>query len=437
MEWKTTAIPSPTGRFALAATTMLCAYQLLQTHSWRMLEWMLVQIPPSTYETLKLEAVGIPCSSPLASYCVWRRTMLLAAFPSLTFWGISSLHYLWGDMERYALITWFGKILIFLPIFAGLALVVGTAGALWHWTDPVLSNRWIMVGWILSLGLPFIPGFVPVDFILSKELLADPATHQWYNNFYAMVYMEALVPVYVSIPLGMVRASLRIRGLLPDNGLAGWILMVTLPFKMLLLTLGLAFASQMVGDVKVIVAMTLYMVGPIVYFWNRKLYTDPIAEDWREKVQRRQAIVRWSGLAALLLLSVWLFTADVYGKSIVGVADGDDDASNDPFYTYSDVAQKLFEVMGCTFISTLCFADLFLRAAIAHWSSSRNQRHRSVGEPQRSAVYRGMQTELEPSQVSHQLCNCWGHSKQQPSLARKADRAKHDAEDFDLTESFH
>lgn len=362
-----------------------------------MLEWMLVKIAPTPYETKKLEAAGIT-NPTLASYCVWRRTVLMLAFPSLAFWGISSLGFLGADKEIFEPFNWLGKILIFLPIFAGILLVVGSAGALWHWTNPVLSNRWVMAGWLLSLGLPFIPAFFPIDVIAGEELLEqfrlDPTTHQLVNNTVAVLYMIQLVPTFVSIPFGMVRASLRIRGLLPDSALAGWILMVTLPLKIMVLVLGLVLASQMIGHVMLIVAMTLYIIGPVAYFWNRKLYTDPVTGDWEERVQKRQAIVRWAGLVALILFSVWLFTADLYGKKIVGMADGDGDPTNDPIYTYSAIIRLIFEFMGRMFMATLCFADLFLRAAIANWSSDVEQREQTINAEQRDAMYSGMKEQL-------------------------------------------
>jgi hypothetical protein len=366
-----------------------------------MLEWMLFLIPPSPYETKKLEAAGIT-NATLASYCAWRRTMLMLAFPSLAFWSLSSLSSLGDDMSAYSLFNWMGKILLSLPIFAGLMLVVGSAGALWHWTNPIKSNRWVMVGWLLALGLPFIPAFFPIKYIMDRELQielsADPASFPAINNMLATLYMIQLVPTFVSIPLGMVKASLRIRGLLPDNALAGWILMVTLPLKAMVFVLGLVLASQLIGDIMLIMAMALFIIGPLVYFWNRKLYTDPIDGDWQEKVQRRQALVSWSGLAGLILICAWLFTADFNGKRIVGKADNDDDPDNDPISTYGNIVRMVFEFSGRTFMATLCFADLFLRAAIANWSSDvqlRGSGSQTINGQHRDDMYTAIQAELK------------------------------------------
>jgi hypothetical protein len=136
--------------------------------------------------------------------------------------------------------------------------------------------------------LPFLPTFFPIKRIVARDIAAelrnDPNAHAALNNFFALAYMVTLVPIIISVPLGTVRAALRIRGLLLNSSLAGWILMVTLPLKVLISLLGLVLASQIVGDSLLILAMAFFLIGPFVYLYSRKLYTDHPAPDWERQV---------------------------------------------------------------------------------------------------------------------------------------------------------
>jgi hypothetical protein len=197
-------------------------------------------------------------------------------------------------------------------------------------------------------------------------------------QLFALVYMVTLVPITISVPLGTVRAALRIRGLLLNSSMARWILMVTLPLKVLISLLGLVLASQIVGDILLILAMTFFLIGPFMYLCSRKLYTDHPAPDWERQVLRRQQIICVTGLMGLGLLAAWSFTTKLYGKKLLGVNRTGDE--NDPLWTYTKLLQVLFEFTGRTFIANVCFADMFLRAAIANWESDFHQRQNNAYE---------------------------------------------------------
>jgi hypothetical protein len=71
--------------------------------------------------------------------------MLLLAFLSLLYSAIGSLRHL-GDanaMEPYNAV---GKVVLYLPVFAGSILTIGSVLALWHWTNHKRSSQWALGG---------------------------------------------------------------------------------------------------------------------------------------------------------------------------------------------------------------------------------------------------------------------------------------------------
>jgi hypothetical protein len=77
-------------------------------------------------------------------------------------------------------------------------------------------------------------------------------------------------------------------------------------------------------------------------------------------------------------LTAWSFTAKIYGKKMLGMNRAGDE--NDPLWTYPKLVQVLFEFTGRTFVATVCFADMFLRAAIANWETDFVQRQTNAYE---------------------------------------------------------
>jgi hypothetical protein len=162
--------------------------------------------------------------------------------------------------------------------------------------------------------------------------------------------------------------------------------------------------------------------------------------------------VRWTGLLGLILLVAWLVTADWYGRPLLGPRnDGDGVAENDPLWTYGKLVRFVFEFMGRTFCATLCFADLFLRASIAHWHAEainrqRRARQRSVMalslrasvaniitySDHRDAKYADMQRELQSQQRNTGSSNVTSEAVFDPD-EDKDERTNNDDNDSDPT----
>jgi hypothetical protein len=356
-----------------------------KTHVLRLFEWRLVQVQPFPKEADKLDAAGVT-SSTLRSYSVWRKSMLLLAIPSLVYGALGSF----ADVATgdYSVFNGLGKLLLILPGFAGIVLTVGSIGGLWHWTNHAISNRWVLSGWLGSLALPFIPALFPLKLLLKEEYSVyygrNPDEYQALATLVAFLYVFTLLPTVVSIPLGMLRAALRIRGLLPDNTLAGWIMMITIPLNTMIVLMGLVMASQFAGSYILIIAMICFLIGPLVYIYNRTLYTEPFTSELEPKLKHRQTIVRVINLVGLLLLIIWMLSDEINGQPVLGTKVDSDSSQGDdlygenseatPFWTYREIFQMWFEFLGRTLVATLGFADIFLRAALASWRTEVRQR---------------------------------------------------------------
>jgi hypothetical protein len=287
-----------------------------------------------------------------------------------------------GVATDYSVFNGLGKRLLILPGFAGIVLTVGSIGGLWHWTNHTISHRWVLSGWLGSLALPFIPALFPLKLLLNDAYSdyyysRNPDANQAVATYAAFLYVFTLLPTVVSIPLGMLRAALRIRGLLPDNTLAGWIMMITIPLNTMLVLIGLVMASQFAGSYILIMAMVFFLVGPLVYINNRTLYTEPLTSEVEPQLKHRQSTVRAINLVGLLLLIIWLLSDDhpVLGTKV----DSDDffvvqNSEEQPIWTYRGVLRMWFEFLGRTLVATLGFADIFLRVALASWRTEVKQR---------------------------------------------------------------
>lgn len=379
----------------------------LVTHAIRMIEWKLVETRPLAFEARKLAATGTVTSSTLLSYTCWRRSMLLVAFPSLLYSAVGSFFENESTDLDDKTLTLFGKIVTFLPRFGGVLITLGSAGALWYWTNNNISNRWVMSGWIASLALPFIPALFPVKWTTEynsgyekyDEYLAKfPTFLDAQDAFYAQARVRAslyhgiaLLPIIISFPLGMLRSALRIRGLMPDYSLAGWILIVTVPLYTLILLVALAMIAQIVGSALLIVAMLLFVIGPLIYLVQRKLFTDSIISETERELQRTQRIVRSTGILGLILTIVWMLTSELEGLRVVGTANAQDDLQ--AILSYYEFIRIGFELMGRTLISSLCFADMYLRATLANWRTEVKRRDNYENE-NRDENYNAMNNEL-------------------------------------------
>lgn len=351
----------------------------LKAHVSRIQEWKLVELRPLPYEFKRLTEDGVT-SPTLQSYSVWRRSMLLTALPSLIYSAIDSFVGVTNEIN-FEDLNAFGKFVYILPLLSGSVLTVGAAGAWWYWTNNSRSKSWAQACWITSLILPVIPNVFPIQWLVTSSygafLRENEAIFFLLRTQLSIASAATLMPILISFPLGMLRSALRIRGLLPDYSLAGWILIVVSPLYILIVTLCLILASQFVGTGLLLVGIAFLVAGPLIYLWKRKLFTESIITEMEAQVIKVQMVVRWTGLLGLFLVILWSFTATVEVQGIevrlIGwsVENGGEVA---PILTYAQWVRLVCLLVGFVLMSSLCFADIFIRFSLADWRTEIKRR---------------------------------------------------------------
>jgi hypothetical protein len=232
----------------------------------------------SDAEKAELSKAGITGET-AQRYLAWRRSMLWVALVPLAFSGIalvidSAIYSLAGDALKGV-----GILLEVLRVLTLLGLPALAALAALTWNKPQLSTLLATLGLLVCFGLPIViqllpPGwwlaggsgpFAPLLGLFARHGLGEP----W------PMLLGILVSL-MSIPPGLLRASLRVRTLLPEAAVTG------LPVVGFAVLSGLFFFGMLVDDPHFTTpALGLFFVlcmtmAPFCYLVGAKSFLRPI-----------------------------------------------------------------------------------------------------------------------------------------------------------------
>lgn len=302
-----------------------------------------------------------PCDNEIVhKYLVWRKSSLLMAGIVLTLTALLSL--LGLAFESWEFSNGLGVLALLSQYISPVVLAVAVWVAFFFWLrKPFTSMRSLSYGWLTSLVMALWPLVVPAEYFIAGgldfginddqvEALAEFST----RAYLALHYVIAVFPVIVTVPSGIIRGSLRIRGLLPECSLAGWLIVITSPLYPLIVLMAVVLVSQLLGNFLLVAGAAFFMAAPSLYVFRSKLYTKPKLTDQEiSQVNLNQRIIGGLTTVGLILIAVWCLadtTLDITAARIVNL---------------------LLSFFGNLFCNTVVFADVVFRMTVNSLSEDR------------------------------------------------------------------
>ena len=325
------------------------------------------KVNPSDQESQKLAAKAQQNES-LQKFVVWRRSALLVASPSVFVSMILAFVNLEGLFSPDSARNRFGQAIWLITSCADMFLLIAMMYSYFTWHQVVRSTRGLRIGWALATIAPFLPAVFPLEIIARQDFLdlLTNAEITFAKFVWALAYVIELLPVVVTLPGSAVRASLRVRNLLPHSSIPGWILIICAPFYSLIVLVALVVITQVAGDVLLLVGTFLVVAKPWLYMVRGGLFVGPSTPE----VEGQISILLWIGLAVgivgnVLVLS-WALTANVSGVRPLGQPSGPDDETI-YLLSFRQFFQILFETIGRVMVSTVVFSDMIVGIVLQNY----------------------------------------------------------------------
>lgn len=330
-------------------------------HVKRALEWNLRATPVTADETRELISLGVD-DEESRKYHAWRRSVLTVI---LLFGGVTVLlDTISAAAADHSNLSGFGGFLEVLQIASLLVMPVMALRALRVWSRHKRSRRIAAIGWIVSFGAPLLFALIPV----TARYDVDGGIRDQVRLVGAMAYYITLMPTVLALIPGIMRACLRIKVLLPQSILPGWFLVGAAPIWMFLFMVIFVTVNQLAGDFLLIVGVLAITGAPLLYLLHVALITRPLSSDDDQKrllqIQRQVRLILTVGIGFLLL---WLFTASMFGKDLIGI-----DADKSMIRPWSiDLIRLPVEFVSHSMFTMCLAADLFMVMNLSVWKHTK------------------------------------------------------------------
>jgi hypothetical protein len=304
-------------------------------------------------------------------YALWRRAMLwVAAVPAAFAALFGFINVLALDKEASEALSGFGALVLFVGAVSLFALPICAILAANAYDQLRTSMRLVLLGAAISLGMPLVIVFMPerIMFDMSAVNVSNQATMLATRILLGINFYLLLLPPLLAFLPAVSRACIRLKTLLPQSLVPGWVLVASLaPF--FILTLGaFGLLYQFVGNGLLILGLILWVGAPLLYLWRFSLLTRPLTEKRNlVTLANMQLAVLGAIMLGVLLLIIYLFTSHALGRSIVG---SDRDASWLRPWSL-EIHKKWLEYIGWTVFLTVLVADLLMQMSIWVWREER------------------------------------------------------------------
>jgi hypothetical protein len=343
-----------------------------QGHFKRAAVWRLERVSATPAEAAALATAGITDAA-VQGYAAWRRSALFVAAPVVALTAVLAVVG-FKDVETDDPITQLGVLAQILPLLGPVALAIGVAAGIANWTAVKKGSRALSIGWVLSVVLPLIPALMPIDWLLDHDSLVqlaggDVATVDAILGLtkveLAVGYLIALLPILITFPGGVVRASLRAKGLLPSAALPGFFLVTTAPFYSLIVLVAVVLLIQFLGTGLLVAGAVLLALSPWVYVINRRHFIgNAVGDGMSDGLDKATKTNGWLSLAGLAAIVLWALTSKVQGLDVLDKGDGG-------WFDALTVGRTLAEAFARSFVTTVAFTHIFLSLTVTAWKANK------------------------------------------------------------------
>ena len=232
---------------------------------------------------------------------------------------------------------------------------------------------------------PLVVAMLPLDWLVSGSLGAvtgvdsgDDRDELFARIAVSVQYAIVLLPSLLSFPSGLVRGAARVKRMLPAGTIAGWVLVIMTPVYAVFFVLALILVQHLAGNGVLLAGAALLAASPFVHLAAVKLYIFPLTtDDEVRRLDRVQRLAGGVGLAGMIMILVWAFTATIGDKRIVGGSDG----LLDPL----GAVLSALELVARVLVTSVVFSYLLLQVTESS-VAARPQLHRPRGaRPPRGA----------------------------------------------------
>jgi len=334
------------------------------------------QATPIPDEEAKLTRAGV-MDVTARKFAVWRRSALfVAAVPCAfaAFFGV--INVLDMDKSEKEIFSLFGMFLLYIQAFALFALPVAAVFGALAYHRLSLSTKWVVIGGLISFGVPLTIAFVPSDWLIELKTTSTTTVGQVEAMKSAVgvslgiEFYLLLLPMVLSLLPAVSRACVRMKLFLPESLVPGWGLVTSAPLCVLLTLATFVLLYHIAGNALLIAGLLLWIAAPLLFLTQFNLFTRPITSLAEQAaIIRTSFIVLCMIIAGVILLVIYLFTAKIplVGMTLVGF-----DESTSVLRPWSlRIHKKWIEYVGRSLFLSVFFGDLILRMAISVWREAR------------------------------------------------------------------
>jgi hypothetical protein len=239
------------------------------------------------------------------------------------------------------------------------------------WATPRVSRTALLAGWAASFLVPVAIALTPwgwwtVDPEAGQFPRLQAAERVVEGVLWGSYYVVVLSPAVLALVPGIIRACVRVKMLLPEAMLPGWLLVSAAPLNGLLMLVTFVALAQVSTSPLLLAGMVLWLAAPLVYVARAGLYTCPIASAEELRSARRVQAVAWTlALGSAGCLIAYAATGEAFGLRLVGF-----DAKTSLVRPWQ-VVRYCLDFLGRALFVTVLGADMLLRATLAAWRHQR------------------------------------------------------------------
>jgi hypothetical protein len=264
--------------------------------------------------------------------------------------------------------TLFGDLADLLWLLSFYAMPASSLLAAACWARPRASRSVLLAGWAAAFLVLVAVALAPWDWRYAEpagrpvqrfERIAEGAA-------WGLYYVAVLSPAVLALVPGLLRACVRVKMLLPEAVLPGWLLVAVAPLNGLLVLVTFVALAQVTPSPLLLGGMLLWLAAPLAYLAGAGLYTRPLSSaDELRGARRVQAAAGVLALASAACLIAYAATWEGFGLRLVGF-----DAQTSLLRPLQAVRDAL-DFAGRALLVTVLGADLLLRATLSAWRHER------------------------------------------------------------------